>query len=340
MGVSEQNLMKTLIGLVGIVAILAVLVIGCQGENLNGAAEKTLPDHETDIDPHKSSIIFASGFEEGVTLAGPVANPSKFWTHALTGTDSETGYTWPTDLPGGLDASQNRFYYYVYINKDLEDYIRTRIEEVIGRDGEPTRALYMEVRADDPDDEPRVTRNTFNIKVPNESPSELDELYVRYWMKLQPDLAQNWKKMNVWRTYNEVWEEGLATRISFYIERGPRAPTSNNLYWMLKSDTRPCTQQGCVFEPPHFINISPLEVPLDEWFLIETYWKHSETDGIIWTKINGEEIHRHEGPNSQGEPLTAFNLFKVYTSESFMEEGPAYHWVDDVVICRNPTCID
>lgn len=282
----------------------------------------------------KDEIIFKSGFESGVSVIGPTEDPSRFLVHAFTGTDSETGYTWPADLPGGLNEQWNHFAYWVLTGKNLENFVETRIENVIGPDGNTTRALYQEVKADDPDDESRTTRNAYTIRA-FEDPSELDELYVRYWLKLQPDLEQNWRR-GTWRIFMELWEQKNNSRITFSVDLD-NSPTGK-LFWRVTSESKQCP--SCSWEL-NWGEVSPEEVPLGEWFLLESYWKHTtDQDGIVWVKVNGKKILEHKGPNQERAPIDRYNLFKVYTSEGFLNNGPAYQWVDDVVICRDPSCVE
>src|SRR6185436_11699849 len=113
-------------------------------------------------------LIFRSGFEDGVTLEAPMVGDHGDWEQ---------------DLPQRPYAPKDGITYLVSGSQSLPDYAATRIDRVIGHDGQPTRALYMELRNEDPL-WPQSTRVQFGIQ----PPTDFTQAYARFWMKFQPNL--------------------------------------------------------------------------------------------------------------------------------------------------------
>ena len=91
--------------------------------------------------------LFASGFEGAVTLAPKVLYLTGAWQD-IFGTDSETGFTWPPQLWGGITSR----FQLIAGNSELIDaltlngYAYNELQSVTGHDGGTTRALYSSVQ--------------------------------------------------------------------------------------------------------------------------------------------------------------------------------------------------
>ena len=86
-------------------------------------------------------LLFKSGFEDAVSLT-PYFPENTIWRRNITGTDSTTGFTWPGDLPGEREPI---FQFVLGKEARFDDFVTTKIETVPGRDGKPTKALFLEV---------------------------------------------------------------------------------------------------------------------------------------------------------------------------------------------------
>ena len=90
-----------------------------------------------------------------------------------------------------------------------------RIETVTGRDGNPTRALYSELKQ-------RASGSTQDVLMLEPSREEGD-MYISFWLKLQPDLLekmtpQNWRAVFEWKTggdYRLIVMRELGKRVSW-----------------------------------------------------------------------------------------------------------------------------
>ncbi len=74
-------------------------------------------------------------------------------------------------------------------------------------------------------------------------------------------------------------------------------------------------------------------VPNGEWFLVETYWKHSAgPDGRVWVAINGQTICDHSGRNRINDPLSLVFPMKLYVDHESIDIAPYYSWTDELSI--------
>ena len=259
-----------------------------------------------------SNLLFKSGFEEDSEIV--------LWTkvytnkHSIEGFDG--GFSWPDDLPG--DGNYSHFVYLVEHGKDISEFIQTDIATVIGRDGKSTRALYQAVKKDDPDDS-ELTRNQYNM-YPSAT-NKFDQLYVRYWIKLQSNLDIIMPSPS-WRMLTEWYESGEDYRFNLMVTR---PWNGGDLKWTLK---------GVILKPEKiddFLEFNEqIPVPVGEWFLLELFWKHSSgPDGQILVKVNRQEVFNRTGRNKLDSEILAFSVFKCYGRTDY------YQWIDDFEVWDN-----
>lgn len=264
----------------------------------------------------KSMIIFAIlAFSFDSLLGGEATFKSSFtgtvqidqpFDRRIIGTDSITNHTWPNNLPG--DNANHMFNFLVNDTANLNKYVETRIDDVIGMDGKQTKALYAEYKTNDPSTyaQSRVQYNVYaDYNAPNKI-DRLDELYIKYKMKMTLDMVQPtfWRNMMEWGTLGDEY------RMVIYISRiNGGAP-----FWRLNTEyinTAGIPRSYWWEEQNHDV-----PVPLNEWFDLEVYWNHSTgDDGVVWVKVNGEKILEHLGPNKVTKAWQYWTPFKVYGVE-------------------------
>ena len=271
-----------------------VLVAGISS---NVAAQEVQPlQHDDSL----QVLLFSSGFEGDVVLEKPFDG-----YQVISGTDSETGFTWPIDI---LGASQSALH---LIETDGGKAIGSKIQTIIGRDGAPTRALYsFENYALD------ATQDPYEIL---DITGGRQDLYVRYWIKLdvgslsQPD---KWRTFFEWKTRDYASGEGFRLISFIYTDEQGRP------YWHWQGDADP---ENPVWEIDNF----DVPVPGNEWFLTEFFWHWSEgKDGRALWKINGEVVGDHYGPTTRNsKPIDFIMLTQIYG-----DANPKYQWIDDIEI--------
>jgi hypothetical protein len=240
----------------------------------------------------------------------------------LVGADNTTGFTWPMNVWGGT----TKFQMITGVPVDatsIGNYMANRIDTVTGRKGTPTRALYSEVRQ-------RPVSFTQNVFV-LQPPSEQGDMYISYWIKLQPDLVQNmtpqtWKAFFEWKTagdyrmvaYIASWGDGCGGN-------KPNGP----LYWQVQGDTN--ANGGLPFQVFWREDNCSKAVPVDQWFKVEGFWHRSSgADGRVWIAINGQVIADRYGPNTgvNNAPINRIFISLAYSDGAL----PQYQWIDDLEI--------
>jgi len=260
----------------------------------------TKPQEET----NKASLLFKSGFEEGVYIKSePIED--YFYYRSIEGTDAETGYTWPIDILGASYSSLH------YVDSDNFQALESEIQTVIGHDGEETKALYNIQHY-----------NTLSTQCPYEILNITEgrkDLYIKYWIKLD---ATSLTQPDMWRTFFEWKTKDYGNDTGFRLISYVYTDNDGIPYWHWQGDTNPAT-------PVWEIDNKTIPVPLNEWFLTEFYWHWSEgSDGRALWKVNGQIIGDHYGPTTvNSKPIDFIMLTQIYGNVN-----PKHQWVDDIEI--------
>ncbi len=324
-----KNNKKLFIIIISLILIV-VLIQGC-GNRGKSKTTTTIKTPVTTIKEDTSNVklLFKSGFEDGVILDKSKISGNA-WDQLLRGQDQ--GFSWEKLLSRG--SPPNRFTYLVSSKRDLNQFVNTRIETVIGRNNNPTKALFTELIKQDPTPFIENTRNQYGL-YPKESDKQA---YMRYWIKLQPDLGtvilpkgeQRSRQIMEWKETGPAGERA-DFRWNINIKRSVGV---DNLYWWTEA------QYGDLANSPKAWTCKSFEVPvpIDEWFLFEVFWKLDPKDGRVWAAANGETIVDYKGRTQKDSGLFVWWPIKVYTGGQidFIPNTPGYksiyQWVDDVEV--------
>jgi hypothetical protein len=272
-------------------------------------------------------LLFKSGFEGDIVLGAPVLEGRSAWQD-ISGADRETGHAWPPKLWGGhgrfqlIPGERER----IKSPAELRDYMYNEIQTVAGRDGKPTRALYSAVLKSVHGKRKNydATQNVFHL-LPASGPQ--GDLYVAYWLKLQPDLLERMTEEKWAGRVISDWKTGGDYRILLSVFGDRR---DQRLYWNLKGDN---VANGGL--PPRIfweLNNDSVPVPVDKWFRIEIFVHRSDDiDGRVWIAVDGHKLFDPYGPNL-GILKLPWNRVMIFLNYSTGQALPAYQWVDDVEI--------
>ncbi|MDP2647665.1 MAG: hypothetical protein Q8P35_00255 [Candidatus Yanofskybacteria bacterium] len=287
--------------------------------------------------PASGQILFRSGFDGNFAINNFIVKfaLSSQWQARIAGTDTSTGAVWPDDLPG--NSQDAKFDYHVSSNNNLDDYIETRIEEVIGPHGTRTKALYQEVKKDDPKIFRTVTRNMFTIAP--EAGKDFEEGYSKYWIKFQPNFKDLYAdQLHAWRNVMEWRETDNQYRIVVSIEK-----RNERYHWRVAGESDYQFRPGMEKYGSWYVDWSednfsaPIPITV-EWFLLETSFKRHPSNGTLSVSVNGQSVVSHTGRTMFDGPLASWHVFKAYTKEEAFKKGPVYQWIDDVYICTGSGC--
>ncbi|MGH8707229.1 MAG: exosortase-associated protein EpsI, B-type [Burkholderiales bacterium] len=276
--------------------------------------------------PGPAKLLFSSGFEGATALGGPTDCYLTGCWQDISGTDSTTGFTWPPRIWGG-GARFQLLPDGPVAPADIGKYMSAQIKTVRGRNGTPTRVLHSEITQKIPG---ASTQNVFVMRPAREE----GDLYLSYWMRLQPDLAekmnpQNWRSIFAWKTagdyrvtaYVASWEDGCEG-----IKR------KGALFWDVRGDNDANGGFPPDGEKIEFWKVQncSIAVPVDTWFKFEVFWHRSSgADGRVWMAVNGQVIADRRGPN-MGVNNARINRIFIPT---YTGADPHIHqWVDDLEI--------
>lgn len=281
-------------------------------------------------------LRFRSGFEEGVTLGAPVLRFGQ-WRQELAGADA--GFDWATALGGRPTDFQ-----YLVSGTDARDaaelrrFVETRIDSVPGRDGRPTRALYQALRGKGSIGQ---TQNDFIIFDMPEAAAG----YVRYWLKLQPDLLDVMAAAGDWRVLFE-WKEtpqfttlppGIDFQYRWLVLLSRHKPNRESpvdaIVWKVEGDivTPDLAAKGTPWTDDWTLWNRELRVPLGEWFRFEAYWRLAPDGGgrlVVWA--DGRLVADARQRTQAGWARGKLYLMENYVGAEPLRRGETYQWIDDL----------
>lgn len=292
--------------------------------------------------PSEATLLFSSGFDQARILAPRQCWGTGCWQD-IEGRDAATRFSWPPRLMGGGGRFLLLTDPAVITPQSIGSYMTNRIETVTGHTGAPTRALYQEITRNHNGTAPMGTspaQNEFQFLPRN----EVRELYVSYWLKLQPDLVQ---RMNGLPPGPGVRDGGTWRGIFAFKTGGRRAdgePADNGdyrveVYVFTYGDGTPywgvIGDNNAGGDAPRrnewHVENRTVPVPVGKWFRFEIFWRRSGgADGLVWVAIDGRTIANRRGANMGGwnMPVNRIIAPLLYAGGSM----PIYQWVDDVEV--------
>lgn len=266
----------------------------------------------------RAGLIFTSGFEGGVQIAPPHAS-NGLWRYPISGADR--GYDWQSSFPGNTPGA---FFPLVDESQPVRDYAEARIDSVSGPAG-PTRALYMDVKREGRNRKSQRVRNQFPVDAPAKRG------YVSYRMRLQPNLGltmppheQSWRRIFVLGNSNAT-----GYKVTFGLHRLALGP----LRWEA-AGTRLYSGQPRA-RVDWIQRTAQPRVPTDRWFRLEMQWLQDPADGRFRAWVDGQKVADHRGRTQLPRDPLSPQIFKIYVGKNSLAHGPAYQWIDDVVMARS-----
>jgi len=278
-----------------------------------------------------SSLLFWSGFNSATALASPTNCYSNGCWQSVTGTDSNTGSTWPPSINGGSAQFQ------MIANSssgsttsNIGNYISNQIQTMTGHTGAQTQAMYSEILqsgccgTNSQANSGGSTQDPYIIQ----PSSDVKDMYISEWVMLQSDLVQKmsagtWRDLFEWKTSDSTGSSG--TGPDFRVEL-TIATYGGTPYWFMSGN-------GYVPTYTEYwrINNTSVPVPIGKWFKLEVFWHRSSgSDGRVWMAVNGQVIGDHYGSNvgPNGSPINRIMMTQLYSGGTF----PISQWLDDVQI--------
>ncbi|HEY8272393.1 MAG TPA: RICIN domain-containing protein [Pseudobdellovibrionaceae bacterium] len=286
--------------------------------------------------PTGANILFKSGFENGVNLGTPYSCGSTECSQQLTGQDAG-GTSWPVSFWGSSNNSYLQLLSTVPVTPStIGNYVKNEIQTVTGRNGTPTRAFYQTLLGGYGGNS--VRQDPYIIG-PTNSVAQQGNMYIRYWVKFQADMATNqlipgqtpdggygmWRVLSEWKSGGQ----GSNWQGDYRFIIGINMNSSRQLNWYATADN--VANSGAPKTVYYHKADSGVPVPTGTWFKFETYTHRSSgSDGRLWAAVNGRVIADFRGPNMgvNNLPINRIMLFQNYTGGYY----PCYQWIDDVEV--------
>jgi hypothetical protein len=253
-----------------------------------------------------AKLLFASGFEAGVSLLPAVYDEGGIWWQDLVGGDVP-GYFWPASLQGKQGVLQ----LIVDYDEDIDRYIQNRIVKTLDGAGMPTKALHQNIIKKQQED----TQDPFIIYTED---SEVEDLYISYSLKYPENLMDilgddGWAVLTEFKTTGDY-------RLALYVYE-----ENGELYWYMHGDN--VVIDDSPYKEYWFIENHSIPVPTGKWFDVEIAWHRSINDsGWVDWKVNNQTVSHYKGPTKLKDPINAVMVFTNYAS------GPLEQWIDNVEI--------
>lgn len=320
-----QGLVRLGLGL----AFVPSLLLGCGG---GGSAESPAASAPQAPAASTANVLFKSNFGPGVSLGAPY----NFSTHGayqdLTGTDSETGYTWPVTALGANFSGVQLIAPVAITPSTIGNYTRAELRTVSGPTGSRESELFLNTVDNGGVGNSRSAQTDFLIGRPWNR-GDVTNLYTTFWVKfpanlattLDPDVSSgNWQALTEFKTGGATHPVtglrygGGDYRIKVIILKN----NAGELYWLTKADDAAnwviVNSFGAVVECPGSPECPSLQtywrvenhdipVPVGTWAKVEVYWHRSSgADGRYWAAVNGQVIADYHGSTmgDLGLPIT------------------------------------
>ena len=287
-------------------------------------------------------LLFRAGFSNAA-----IRQPQDCWDTGcwqdIAGSDRATGFEWPPRLRRGT----GRFLLIadpVRIDAlSIQQYMRNRVENVEGPRAGRTGVLYQEITKTINGQAPMggsAAQNEFQF-LPIDN---AEELYVSYWIKLQPDLVERmthlppgpgidrggtWRAIFAFKTGGQRDIGGPQNDGDYRVEAYVMTYGSDTPYWVVLGDNN--AGGGAPLKNDWRIADHSLPVPVGRWFKFEVYWRRSDgADGRVWAAVDGHTIADRQGPNmgARNLPINRIMAPMLYTGQRM----PAYQWIDDLQV--------
>ncbi|MBX9917432.1 MAG: hypothetical protein K2Y07_09390 [Nitrosomonas sp.] len=266
---------------------------------------------------HAANLLFKSNFGAGVSLSAPTAFYTNGAWQYLTGTDSETGYSWPVKALGSDFSGIQLITIDPIDSSSIGNYITNEVRSVIGPKGNSIRELFQNVKIKGDlgqagSQSPLLIKRPWTI-------GDVNNLYMTYWFyypedfpsKLTRDVpGAGWRTQFEFKTggYLNNWQGDY--RVGVTIIKG----LDGKLYWQTKGDN---VANGPWPRIDYWtIDNQAVAVPVGKWFKFEVYWHRSSgSDGRFWAAVDGQVIADYHGP-SMGDynlPVTRIMVNNPYT---------------------------
>jgi hypothetical protein len=291
----------------------------------------------------RGQLLFSSGFEGAISLVPPVNCWGTGCWQDIAGLDTLTHFTWPVSLWGGSSKFLLLTDPVTITPLTLGNYIVNRIDTVTGHRGDQTRVLYQEISRNVNGTGPMGTSPEQN-ELQLLPQADTGDLYVSYWVKLQPDLVAKMNNLpdgpgisggGTWRSFFALKTGGQtawgdpADNGDYRVEAYVMTYGGGQPYWTILGDNN--AGGGAPLVNSWSVENRSVPVPAGQWFKFEFFSHRSAgADGRVWMAVNGQVVANRLGANvgAWNMPVNRIMAPMVYSGSAM----PIYQWIDDLEV--------
>ena len=258
----------------------------------------------------EAELVFKSNF------AGNVSTEEAYTSiKSLTGTDTETGYSW-SDLSSNPIIDYWKLQYVA--NAPYDEWVNT---EILPNFKGQNDVLHLEVKGNDPY-KSAITRNELQIFPRSEVEDDL-QVYIKYLMYLPPYVdgidfnGGSYINMLELKDRPTAEIDGFSWRFNVNI----RMKDQVTPYWHLKKEYK--TVGRTTFDDGSLANHN-VPVPIGEWFTVELFFKKDVKDGRIWFAINGSTVFDYSGRTLHPDPDKVKGVQFLAPFKNYRGSGHSY----------------
>jgi hypothetical protein len=290
-------------------------------------------------------LLFRSGFEAGVTLSTSCALPVQQHAGVLspTRTGSQQLRLCGGDVPGSVWEQPAWGTDPPFLNAIVDAgvlaaaYLDTRIVDITdGPRGQTTRALFLN-KLGAPPVRTLTSQVTLVYNFTSATAVPPEELYLRYWIRLDEQLLMDAATPGYWRLIAEYKSYGMPVihREQAMLYAHSRPGSAPEPYLLAIGNYQDSSTPPRWLVDYHAPDYDP--VPLGTWVPFELHLRYRGLDDDRFTVALGSEVLAdHVGPSTgaaAGVPLGSLFANKIYGAAN-----DAPQWIDDLEIWDRPPC--
>lgn len=276
---------------------------------------------EADTDPGGGTLLFQSGFNDGVYVTPLPDRVYYFWD--IRGKDI---MDWERDLEEKIPFVDQFYLNFVHAKIPDNAFADLRPDP----DNPSNQVLYFENRSNGGRG---VTSRTQSELLFNREEDVFKQGFIRYRFRLHENLEHlkqfpgsiNWFVITEWWEHHDPSLTGNTAgksrvKLSLYKDEG----VGQELFWHIEAQET---------QPVHAVTLWELSnrkipVTIGEWFTLETFFRSGdESNGKVWVAIvpqGGErivlfDIENHTQHRENPLPLRAWQSFKLYTRSDILD---------------------
>lgn len=275
--------------------------------------ESPMDSANDSISKHLGTLLFATGFEEGVSIDGPLASRDAF--QHLSGSDIP-GFSFPVGSMTGDSGWYGLIHAEVGTATPMpaSEYAGASIKVIAGRKG-PTRALSLHSKAQSP----RTHAQAIAVKSFGFEQEPVG--FQRMWMKFDPNTLTRARQVGASRFYQTFWE--VRARPDFRLQLKLHHDDAQGLVWVAEAGGVKAEESGQSSWAARLNSVPVVlaaETSAAGWHKVEIWLDRS--GGRFKVAIDGQTLVDRGGPlmGTSGNRIDDYRMMMVSSTVAPLAE--------------------